>query len=530
MDFLRQFKIRARLMASLAIALVAVASVGLMGWFGMQSSLARAQEFIDHEFALTAKLGDVREAMATLRRYEKDILIGLHDAQAVKQNKKAWDDTNVVIDKGLDELRSLSKADDLLAIDLVSARILDYRKHFAGVHKQIVGGAIDTADTAAQFMVKVSASFQEAESALVDLSDRLKRRAEQAKLDFKALGQRLTALFLLALACAVALTVPSTLLNMRSICKPLDEAVALADRIAVGDLSETPVPVGRDEAADMQRALARMTDNLRNMIAQVMDSTNIIQTASREVAEGNSDLSNRTELQASSLQQAASSMEQMNATVKHSAEASRQANELADTASQVARQGGSVVQQVVTTMHDIRASSSKIADIIGVIDSIAFQTNILALNAAVEAARAGEQGRGFAVVAGEVRSLAQRSAEAAKEIKALIQASVQRIEAGAHLVEQAGATMGDIVQSVNRVNRIMSEINASTVEQSKGIGSVSQSVNELDRMTQQNAAMVEESAAAAESLKTQTARLAGAVNMFKLGAEPRDTVALEQAL
>ncbi|NUP88094.1 MAG: chemotaxis protein, partial [Burkholderiaceae bacterium] len=248
-------------------------------------------------------------------------------------------------------------------------------------------------------------------------------------------------------------------------------------------------------------------------IRQTADS---IQVASTEVATGNQDLSQRTEQAASNLQQTASSMEQLTATVRQSADAAAQANQLAASAAEVAQRGGQVVQQVVTTMDAINASSKKIADIIGVIDGIAFQTNILALNAAVEAARAGEQGRGFAVVAGEVRSLAQRSAEAAREIKALIGNSVDKVETGSRLVTDAGSTMNEIVASVQRVTDIIGEITAASSEQSAGLGTINVSVVQLDQMTQQNAALVEESAAAAESLRDQASRLAGLVATFRL--------------
>jgi methyl-accepting chemotaxis protein len=275
---------------------------------------------------------------------------------------------------------------------------------------------------------------------------------------------------------------------------------------------------GHDEAAQLLTVLSRMQGSLRSAVGQVHQSSVSIRAASAEVASGNGDLSHRTEQAASSLQQTASSMEQLTGTVRHSAESARQASQLASSAAEVAQRGGSVVAQVVDTMEDINTSAKRIADIIGTIDGIAFQTNILALNAAVEAARAGEQGRGFAVVASEVRSLAQRSAAAAREIKSLIGASVERVDTGSQLVTRAGHTMNEIVASVQRVSDIISEISSATHEQSAGIGLVNTAVAQLDGMTQQNAALVEQSAAAAESLKEQAERLNAVVGTFKLEA------------
>ena len=291
----------------------------------------------------------------------------------------------------------------------------------------------------------------------------------------------------------------------------------LVQQIADGDLSADV----RADAADhhsLLAAVAGMSSKLRGTVAAIRLATDSISTASTEIASGNQDLSTRTEHTASNLQQTASSMEQLTGTVRQSADAARQANQLASSAASAAQRGGSIVQQVVVNMDEINTASRKINDIIGTIDGIAFQTNILALNAAVEAARAGEQGRGFAVVAGEVRSLAGRSAEAAREIKSLIGASVERVEAGSRLVGDAGSTMTEIVASVQRVTDIIGEISSATREQSQGIGQVNLAVTDLDRMTQQNAALVEQSTAAAESLKDQAGRLSGMVSTFRLEA------------
>ena len=302
----------------------------------------------------------------------------------------------------------------------------------------------------------------------------------------------------------------------RSITAPLKEAVRVADQVAAGDLKSAFNVSGRDEVGQLMQSLQAMVGSLKSVIGEVKQASEQIATASSEIAQGNADLSSRTENQASSLQQTAASIEQLTSTVKQNADSARQANQLATAASMDASRGGEVVGQVVTTMSEIQDSSKRIADIISVIDGIAFQTNILALNAAVEAARAGEQGRGFAVVASEVRTLAQRSAQAAKEIKTLISTSVEKVEIGTRLVGDAGKSMDEIVSSVRRVTDIIAEISAATTEQSQGIEQVNVAVNQLDQMTQQNAALVEQSAAAASSLKDQAQNLNHSVSRFSV--------------
>ena len=301
----------------------------------------------------------------------------------------------------------------------------------------------------------------------------------------------------------------------RNIVDPLRQAVALARRVAQGDLTAKVQLTSKDETGQLLGALKDMNEALVRIVGEVRLGADTIATASSQIAAGNLDLSSRTEQQASSLEETASSMEELTSTVKQNADNARQANQLAASASEVALKGGAVVSRVVDTMASINDSSKKIVDIIGVIDGIAFQTNILALNAAVEAARAGEQGRGFAVVASEVRSLAQRSAAAAKEIKTLIGDSVEKVDAGARLVDQAGATMGEIVDSVRRVTDIMSEITAASQEQTAGIEQINQAINQMDQVTQQNAALVEEAAAAAASLQDQAGNLAQVVSVFQ---------------
>ncbi|WP_280187282.1 methyl-accepting chemotaxis protein [Delftia sp. PS-11] len=325
------------------------------------------------------------------------------------------------------------------------------------------------------------------------------------------------------LALTMLLAVVMGVWVTRSITRPLDEAVTLADGIAAGDLTRSVRTDRGDELGHLLRSLDGMAARLRSVVGEVRTGVESVSTASSEIASGSKDLSARTEQTASNLQQTAASMEQLTSTVTQSADTARQANQLAATAAHAAEEGGKVVGQVVQSMQQITDSSRRIADIIGVIDSIAFQTNILALNAAVEAARAGEQGRGFAVVASEVRSLAQRSADAAKEIKLLITTSVDNVNTGSQQVEQAGRSMEEIVASVRRVSDLIGEITAASGEQRDGIGQVNQAVTQLDQMTQQNAALVEESSAAAMAMQDQARRLSEVVSVFKLaqaGAMP----------
>jgi methyl-accepting chemotaxis protein len=325
---------------------------------------------------------------------------------------------------------------------------------------------------------------------------------------------------LLALAAlALAFGVVCAWVLTMGIVRPLRTAVEIARKVADGDLTAQIDVSAKDETAQLLQALKDMNTSLLNIVGEVRSGTDSIATSSTQIAAGNQDLSSRTEEQAGSLEETASSMEELTSTVKQNADNARQANQLAASAAQVAVKGGAVVAQVVGTMQSINASSNKIVDIISVIDGIAFQTNILALNAAVEAARAGEQGRGFAVVASEVRNLAQRSASAAKEIKTLIGASVEQVNAGSMLVAQAGSTMNDIVDSVQRVSDIITEITAASSEQSVGIDEINRAIGQMDAVTQQNAALVEESAAAAESMQHQAHNLAQVVSVFKLNGQ-----------
>jgi methyl-accepting chemotaxis protein-1 (serine sensor receptor) len=352
-----------------------------------------------------------------------------------------------------------------------------------------------------------------------DLNALVKLQVDEAKKLYDAEAQSYQTTRNLAIGLLLAALVFSSLYGyflIRNISHSLDEAQALADAVAQGDLTQHMESHGKDEVARLIQSMALMRQSLVTVVTNVRQGSEGVATASAEIAQGNHDLSARTESQASALEETAASMEELGSTVTHNAENARQANQLAQNASTVAVRGGEVVNQVVETMKGINDSSRKIADIISVIDGIAFQTNILALNAAVEAARAGDQGRGFAVVASEVRSLAGRSAEAAKEIKQLINSSVERVEQGTALVDQAGITMSEVVGAIRRVTDIVGEISAASGEQAAGVNQVGEAVNQMDQVTQQNAALVEQMAAAASSLKSQSDDLVQVVSQFKL--------------
>jgi methyl-accepting chemotaxis protein len=398
------------------------------------------------------------------------------------------------------------------------ARILEQRKAYSAsrdgaVKAKADGNAEEAARILEQGFTPAAQKYQDLLQELVTMQ-RSSMDATATGIDDKATAA--TRLIVILSACALALGVVISWLLTRGIVLPIREAVRVAETVAGGDLTRTIEAHSKDETGALLRALRHMNDSLVGIVSEVRGGTDTIATASREISAGNLDLSARTEQQAGALEETAASMEELTTTVRQNADNARQANQLAITASEVATQGGAVVSEVVTTMGAINASASRIADIIGVIDGIAFQTNILALNAAVEAARAGEQGRGFAVVASEVRNLAQRSAAAAKEIKELITASTANVDAGTKLVDQAGATMGQVVDSIRRVTDIMAEITSASQEQTGGIEQVNSAITQMDHVTQQNAALVEEAAAAASSMQDQAAKLAEVVSVFKL--------------
>lgn len=458
---------------------------------------------------LTETLGQMRGAgMGLLARGEA----------STQERSRLQSQMAIVRVQSLEVQRALRMASEDPAVAAALGDLLQQAQAAIDVGVNLVDAKLVSADTLnhpgadywAQMTQVIDAQFKLGDAALDVLRRDLSGHADKVRL----------ALWL-SLAWTVVILLGSFWLMYavwRQTTGSLKQAVAMAEAVAGGDLSQQVQACGHDEVAQLLHALGRMTHSLSQVVAVVRGNAEQVATASAQIAQGNHDLSSRTEQQASSLQQTAASMDELGSTVSQNADNARQANQLAQGASDVAARGGEAVGEVVATMHQISASAKQIADIIGTIDGIAFQTNILALNAAVEAARAGEQGRGFAVVAAEVRSLAQRSAAAAREIKGLITTSVERVEQGRSQVDRAGATMEEIVSAIKRVSDIMGEISTASVEQSSGVSQVGQAMSQMDQATQQNAALVEQSAAAAESLRGQALELQRAVASFRLSA------------
>ncbi|MFZ4759974.1 MAG: methyl-accepting chemotaxis protein [Burkholderiaceae bacterium] len=490
------------------LALCALVSVLLL------RANAELEALAEVRFANYAAAYQVRGELAGIHAdgYRTLLWIDTLKEDVVKGQRDEFGKRLAELDVKVHAMRERATEGDLAKFDEMAAAVTKYSKSL----DDAIGLASSDPSSGTAAMQKTDAHYRNVSRLSGEMVESERRKAAESVSAAKARDQRnLLVLWIATLAAIIGAFVTSLVFNRR-LLGPLDAARQAAESIAAGDLRVKLPPPNGDEIGELIASLGRMSSHLSNTIGSIKGSTEQIAIASAEIATGNGDLSRRTEQQASSLQQTSSSMEQLTGTVATNADNARQANQLALGASEVARRGGDVVQQVVATMGEISDSSRKIADIIGVIDGIAFQTNILALNAAVEAARAGEQGRGFAVVAGEVRSLAQRSAEAARQIKDLITASVQRVDSGGRLVQDAGSTMAEIVTSVRRVTDIIGEISSATGEQSSGIGQVNAAVGQLDRMTQQNAALVEQSAAAAESLREQARRLAQAVDAFQI--------------
>ena len=517
MNALGRLSIRARLYFGTIFSLVLLVIIGAMGFIALDRTRGTLEVLFSQRVQTLTDMSDLRTALGDLRRAEKDIIINFNNTVEVAALRESWGKTLAALRKSLAEVRQVQAGDAafVTAIDKSLDEIKQYEAGIVPIFDQIERAQIDGAGGGA-YADRLKTHMEATDQLFSRLATSAREQMQEARQGVDTLAATMSGLIGVALVLALAVLIPLTYLSVRSITRSLAQARDLAERIAGGDLSRDTQALNHDEVGQLVTAMGRMQQSLRGLVRQVQDAAGNISTASSEIATGNHDLSQRTEQTAANLEEAASSMEMLTSTVQQSAQASRQASDFASSAAEVAARGGAVVSQVVSTMDQITTSSRKIADITGVIDSIAFQTNILALNAAVEAARAGEQGRGFAVVASEVRSLAQRSAEAAKEIKELIGSSVERVEDGSRLVSQAGQTMTEIVGSVRRVSGIIHEITASAAEQSDNIGHISQSVTQLDQMTQQNAALVEQSTAASESLREQALQLTRAVSQFKL--------------
>ena len=517
MNALGRLSIRARLYFGTIFSLVLLVIIGAMGFIALDRTRGTLEVLFSQRVQTLTDMSDLRTALGDLRRAEKDIIINFNNTVEVAALRESWGKTLAALRKSLADVRQVQAGDAafVAAIDKSLDEIQQYEAGIVPIFDQIERAQIDGAGGGA-YADRLKTHMEATDQLFSRLATSAREQMQEARQGVDTLAATMSGLIGVALVLALAVLIPLTYLSVRSITRSLAQARDLAERIAGGDLSRDTQALNHDEVGQLVTAMGRMQQSLRGLVRQVQDAAGNISTASSEIATGNHDLSQRTEQTAANLEEAASSMEMLTSTVQQSAQASRQASDFASSAAEVAARGGAVVSQVVSTMDQITTSSRKIADITGVIDSIAFQTNILALNAAVEAARAGEQGRGFAVVASEVRSLAQRSAGAAKEIKELIGSSVERVEDGSRLVSQAGQTMTEIVGSVRRVSGIIHEITASAAEQSDNIGHISQSVTQLDQMTQQNAALVEQSTAASESLREQALQLTRAVSQFKL--------------
>ena len=520
---IKNFSIGQRLALGFGVVICLLLVLAGLSYLRISSLNQEVATMVDARYPKTVAANSIKADVSEATRSMLNVLIMTDPAQIAKELANI-ESANASATKVLAELnKSTSDAtgqEILKAIDTVRTRFIPGQKTFVGLINE------DKKDDA---MVKFMFSLRPQQTKYFEQLDKFVayQNAEMVKAgqEASAVTKRTQLFIKLVTAFAAALSLLVAYLATRSITGPLKEAVGVAQRVANGDLTSQIEVKSNDETGQMMQALKDMNASLIKIVAEVRAGTDSIAEASSEIASGNLDLSARTEQQANSLGQTSSSMRELTDTVQQNADNARQANQLAATASEVAVRGGSVVSHVIDTMGSITASSKKIVDIIGVIDGIAFQTNILALNAAVEAARAGEQGRGFAVVAAEVRNLAQRSAGAAKEIKALIGDSVDKVREGSTLVQQAGVTMEEVVASVRRVTDIMGEITSASQEQSAGIAHVNTTILEMDETTQQNASLVEEAAAAAASMHDQAAHLARVVSVFKL-----DQMAPRQAL
>jgi methyl-accepting chemotaxis protein len=514
---MRSFSIRMRMMSAIGVVLALLVLVGLAGAWGMRQVQHQGEQLIEHSVAESAALAGLQSALGEVRRFERELLIARGRPDEVGAARRAWDQALEKAQLQVAAMLEGENDEDNRVLEVLKQDLAQYVGVVRPVAEAMQSADPPSMDVAWQGLAQARQRFETMDAQIAQIGQLLAAEAAATAQEAERAVDRAQWLFLAALALAVLVVVPTTIANMVSICRPLEQAQGLAVAIARGDLTTRADLRGKDELGELMACLADMQSSLARTVGEVRQSAQSIRQASVEIASGNQHLSGRTEQAASSLQQTASSLEQLTGHVAQSAQSARAASSMAGDNALVAQRGGEVVGEVVETMARIQQSSQKIHDIIGVIDGIAFQTNILALNAAVEAARAGEAGRGFAVVAGEVRSLAQRSAEAAREIKQLIGASVDRVQAGTAQVQEAGRTIGDIVDNARRISAVIGEITTAAADQSSGLSDINGAVVQLDQMTQQNSALVEQSAAAAESLQEQAQKLNDLVSVFRLG-------------
>lgn len=515
-SLMRSFSIRLRMVGAIGVVLALLLLVGGTGLWGMSRMQAFNHQFVEHSLAETVALSQLEVGLADLHRHERDMLIHHASPDQMRASKALWEQAQQGMRQAMQTMLGGEPDEDNASIEEIGRQLDQYNGAALPVLAQLEQMAFESPVAADQALGQAHVALGAVTDHLKRAQEVLSQEVQQTQTESSSASQQVWVLFMVVLGVAALVVVPTTLANMHSITRPLQEAQGLAVSIARGDLTTRPDVRGRDELTELMRCLVDMQSSLSRTVGEVRQAADSIRVASAEIASGNQDLSNRTEQTANNLQGAASSMEQITSAVGQSAEAARAASGMAQDNANVAERGGTLVKQVVSTMDEINQSSQRIHDIIGVIDGIAFQTNILALNAAVEAARAGEAGRGFAVVAGEVRSLAGRSAEAAREIKGLISASVERIDAGTQIVHQAGGAIRDIVDNAQKVSAFIAEITTASAEQSQGLAAVNVTVSELDQMTQQNASLVEQSAAAADSMRDQAQRLSDLVAVFRL--------------
>jgi methyl-accepting chemotaxis protein len=519
MNWISQISTRAKLILLVGACALGIAIVAITALRGLQQAVGAGEQLAQQDVATVQALGELRATVGNMRRLEKDMFLNLADEEALNRDHKQWREQVSSGNKNIEALGLLLRAEDQPLTERLITALAGYAKVVESIHVGITRGEVNDPWRANQALQPALAQVRAIDEALGSIGGKVFERVASTTIRLSTIQERALELTLLASVVSLLVMLVLGYAIGQRIVLPLGSAAEAIERVAEGDLATQVSPGGSDEIGRVLGGIQRMQDNLGLLVSEIRDGVQSINAASVEIATGNQNLSTRTVQAASNLQQTSASMEELTSTVRQSADAARQANALASSAAEIAVRGGQVVGQVVTTMDEINHSSKKISDIIGVIDGIAFQTNILALNAAVEAARAGEQGRGFAVAA-EVRSLARRSAEAAKEIKSLIGASVEKVEAGSKLVADAGQTMSEIVDSVQRVSDMIGGITGAASDQSDGIEHVNLAVSQLDQITQQNAALVQESAGAAQSLQDQVARLSATMGRFSTARRP----------